>query len=160
MGGTALLEREGPEDAGAAPPRRVVAEGNEGRHVETASAVGGLDREAQALGGQHRGEVEEGSADGCDGDPTPLGAMSGANSRVRWMTIPGRRREPQPGTRTWIEETSRSINSQSSAALRWLRTASAPAARTAAIQTTFAGDTRMADGVDAEVDAVQPPGLQ
>jgi len=160
MGGTALLEREGPEDAGAAPRRRVVAEGNEDGHVETAPAVGGLDREAQALGGQDRGEVEEGSADGCDGDPTPLGAMLGRQLAGPVDDDPG----PAAGAAAGNEDVDRrdvAIDQlpqqrRTEVAEDGLRAGGENGGHPAA----FAGDARMADRVDAEVDAVQPPGLQ
>ena len=160
MGSSALLERDGPEDADAAPPRRAVAEGNEGRHVEPASAVGGLDREAQALGGQHRGEVEEGSADGRDRDSTPLGAMCGHQLAGPVDDESG----PAAGAAAGNEHVDRKdvaidqLPEQRRAEMAedGLRAGGENGGH----PTTFAGDTRMADGVHAEVDAVQPPGLQ
>ena len=67
-------------------------------------------------------------------------------------------RGPRSGRRRWVEAvTSARAGAhlrmpQSAAALRWLKTALSPHARTAAIQVECRGPRSMADGIDAAVD--------
>ena len=84
----------------------------------------------------------------------------GIRWRERWMRSPSRLRRPASlGTVTSTGARRRGRSRQSSAALRWLRTAPSPHANTAAIHLPLPLSPAMPDGVYAAEDPVEPSRL-
>jgi hypothetical protein len=88
------------------------------------------DRAFQLLRREDLGEVEQGPGDGGDADAALGGGLVGGRV-MRWESMRGRTSRLGAITSTFALDVSRMPHS--AAAERWLRTASGPAASTAAI---------------------------
>jgi len=121
-----------PRDRGCARspwvPRDQGFEGGRAREPQRLGALGGA---GELMLGEDRGEVEEGAGGVVTGMPWWVVVSSGAR-RAIWASMPGR----SQSRATVVSMSRRAVSRMphSPAAERWLRVASSPPARTAAIQ--------------------------
>ena len=103
------------------------------------------------------GEVEQGAGHGGAGMPSRVVMSWGRSVGVAWATMPRRERADCSGNEISVLAPLSARSPRSPAAVRWLATAREPYASTAAIERPRPV-RRVADGVDAAVDAVEAAG--